>query len=106
MFSIDGLRIIGALGIFAGLVLVAVELRQSALLVRAYFGNAYAQAWWRQNNARYGEALVAIMDPIISGLPMDRDLTEFDSLRAEAADKVAVPAPQAQCSLIANWRLK
>jgi len=51
---------------------------------RAYFGNAYARAWWRRNRDGYPDELVKIMDPVIEGMPVDRDRREFEALRAEA----------------------
>ncbi|MEM1191505.1 MAG: hypothetical protein AAGI72_23440 [Pseudomonadota bacterium] len=52
---------------------------------RVYFGNPYAQAWWRRNRSGYPEAIVSVMDPVIDGIDPQRDLREFEALRADAA---------------------
>ncbi len=52
---------------------------------RVYFGNAYAQAWWRRNRDGFPDSIVSIMNPVIEGIDPQRDLREFEALRAEAA---------------------
>lgn len=61
---------------------------------RTYFGNAYAQAWWEQNKGKYGDTLLAIMDPVISALPPDRDQAEFDTLKEAAALRLQGLSPE------------
>jgi hypothetical protein len=51
---------------------------------RAYFGNAYAQAWWQRNRDQYPQELVAIMAPVIETLTAQRDRLAFQQLREEA----------------------
>lgn len=52
---------------------------------RAYFGNAYARTWWRRHRDNYPQELVALMAPVIRGLPENRDRDAFRILREEAA---------------------
>ena len=51
---------------------------------RTYFGNAYAQAWWRHHRSHLSEGLVAIMDPVIASITADRDRVEFKALKQTA----------------------
>lgn len=54
----------------------------AAIQARSYFGNGYAQAWWRRHRDDYPGELVALMDPVIDALPPDRDRRDFEALRA------------------------
>ncbi|MEE4382176.1 MAG: hypothetical protein V2J02_09305 [Pseudomonadales bacterium] len=58
---------------------------------RSYFGNGYAQAWWRRHRDGYPEELVALMDPVIEALPPDRDRRDFLSLREESLREESLP---------------
>lgn len=66
---------------------------------RSYFGNGYAQAWWRRHRDGYPEEIVGLMDPVIEALPPDRDRRDFVWLREESLRKESLredaPGPEA-----------
>lgn len=60
---------------------------------RAYFSNAYARAWRQQHRDNYPQELVALMAPLIEGLPVNRDRDAFRVLRREAAAVAPAATP-------------
>lgn len=47
---------------------------------KVFFGNQFAQTWWQENKAIYGEPFVSIVDAQLAQVPANSDLKYFERL--------------------------